>query len=135
MKVSAENAQEKVREFLNEKGTLNSWRKCRGFFALISTNVFPDTPEPRENGEKIYFPKTVGKMLELALYPAPFNPLAITVAVNTILKYLHRLDEFKSSELRRAWENLIASQHQRKKADDERWRERLRARSIDRSQQ
>jgi hypothetical protein len=125
--VSAENAQEKVSEFVNEKGTFDSLKECLGFFSLIRTNVFPDTPEPRENGEEIYFPETVSKMLELAVYPTPINPCVANIVLNTILNYLHRFDEFKAAERRRQWENLIASQHQRKKADDERWNRERRA--------
>jgi hypothetical protein len=122
--VSAENAKAKVREFVNEKGTFDTLEKCLRFFALIHTNVFPDTPEPRENGEKIYFPKTVRKMIELAVYYAPLNSSAANIIINSILNYLHRFGEFKSAERRRQWENLIASQHERKRGDDRRWRYR-----------
>ena len=118
--VSAEKAREKVWEFVNEDGTFGSWKKCHDFFALIRLNVFPDTPEPRENGEKSYFPETVSEMLDLASYPAPFNPIALNMIFKTILNYLHGLGEFKSTERRLAWERLIASQHQRKKSDEQR---------------
>jgi hypothetical protein len=123
--VSAENAQAKVCEFVNEKGTFDSLKECLGFFALIRTSVFADTPEPRENGEEMYFPKTVGEMIELAIYPCSFNTSALNIVINAVLNYLHRLDEFQSAERRRQWEKHIATQYQRRNSDDERWRERL----------
>jgi hypothetical protein len=119
--VSLENAREKVLEFVDEKGLFTSWEKCRGFYDLVRTNVFPDTPEPRENGEKIYFPETVGEILELAAYPGQETTAP---RVRTILCYLRRWDKFKSREQRWAFEDRIAYQHQQKKSDEERARDR-----------
>jgi hypothetical protein len=120
--VTAEKVREKMLEFLNENGFFASLKKRRDFLALIPTNVFPNTPEPREGGRKIYFPKRIDKIFELASYAEP-EYMWDRILITTV-NYLQCLDEFQEPKQRRAFEDRIAYNHEQKKSDEGRARYR-----------
>jgi hypothetical protein len=122
---SVEEARDKVLEVIDKKGHFKSWEKCRDLRALIRTDVFPNTPEPREDTDRGYFPKTVLELLDLAGYSRDFPELyGFGTDYNRVFSYLLRNAKFETSEERRKFEDRIAYQHERKKSDEERKRYR-----------
>jgi len=124
--VSVEKAREKVLEVINEKGHFKSWKQCRDFCAQIRTDVFPRTPEPREDGQLCYFPDTVLGLLDLVDYSwnGPTELYGFGPAFNKVMRYLVCSGKFESSEERRKFEARIANAHEQKKDDEERRRYR-----------